>query len=399
MGTSADAAHGPRIDAADMNDTSASAHAALSRIPLRVPPFEETEHHETVVIGAGQAGLSIGYHLARQGRPFVILEASPRVGDVWRNRFDSLRLYSPARYDALPGMAFPGDPWSFPTKDEVADYLESYAERMDLPVRCGVWVDELVREDGRFVVRTNTGVIEAGNVVVASGTWQKPITPAFAGRLDPTIIQMHTNDYRNPSQLQPGPVLVVGASHSGSDVAHEVALAGHETILAGRIHGEVPFDIAARPARVIMRGLWFAANRVLTLRTPIGRRASREIRMGGGPLIRIKRADLAKAGVQHTPARVIGVQDGRPELDDGRVLEVANVVWATGFHKDTDWIRMPILGDDGWPAQTRGAADGIPGLYFVGLPFLQAFASMLVGGVGRDAAYVAKRISRDVRSA
>lgn len=399
MGTSADAVPRSRIDAAGMNDTSASAQAALSRIPLRVPPLEETEHVETVVIGAGQAGLSMGYHLARRGRPFVILEASPRVGDVWRNRFDSLRLYSPARYDALPGMPFPGDPWSFPSKDELADYLEDYAERMALPVRCGVWVRELRREDGRFVVRTDGGAIEADNVVVASGTWQKPVTPPFAKLLDPSIRQMHSDDYRNPSQLQPGPVLVVGASHSGSDIAHEVALAGHETILAGRIHGEIPFDIHGRPARVLMRGLWFAANRVLTLRTPIGRRASREIRMGGGPLIRVKRADLAKAGVEHTAARVAGVQDGRPQLDDGRTLEVANVVWATGFHKDTDWIRMPVLGEDGWPAQSRGAAAGIPGLYFVGLPFLQAFASMLVGGVGRDAAYVAGRISRAARSA
>jgi putative flavoprotein involved in K+ transport len=399
MGSPADDAAAARVDAAAMTETSASAQAALSRIPLRIPEPEPTERVETVVIGAGQAGLSMGHHLARRGRPFVILEASPRVGDVWRHRFDSLRLYSPARYDGLPGMRFPGDPWSFPSKDEVADYLEAYAERMDLPVRCGVRVEELLREEGRFVVRTGQGAIEADNVVVASGTWQKPITPSFAGALDPGIRQLHSADYRNPSQLQPGRVLVVGASHSGSDIAHEVALAGHETILAGAIHGEIPFDIHGRPARVLFRVLWFAANRVLTLRTPIGRKASAEVRGGGGPLIRVKLADLAEAGVEHTPSRVAGVADGRPRLDDGRVLDVENVVWATGFHKDMGWIRMPVAGEDGWPAQTRGAANEIPGLYFVGLPFLQAFASMLVGGVGRDADYVARRISRAARSA
>jgi putative flavoprotein involved in K+ transport len=355
-------------------------------------PAGDPERIDTVVIGGGQAGLAVGHHLARRGRRFVILEADERVGDVWRRRFDSLRLYSPARFDGLPGWGFPADPWCFPTKDQMADYLEAYAERFELPVRTGVAVDGLLRRDGGYVVTAGGRRYDAQHVVVASGTWQEPVVPDFAGRLDPRIRQMHSADYRNPSQLAEGPVLVVGASHSGADIAFDVA-AHHATTLCGRIHGQVPFDIEGRPARLIIRVLWFLANRVLTRDTPMGRRMVGEVRAHGGPLLRIKRKDLEAAGVRYTAARVTGVRDGRPVLEDGEVLDVANVIWCTGFGKDLGWIGFPVAGEDGWPEQRRGVVESSPGLYFVGLPFLQAFGSMLVGGVGRDAERVAAHIA------
>lgn len=351
-----------------------------------------SERFDTVVVGGGQAGLAVGYHLARLGRRFVILEANQSVGDCWRQRFDSLRLYSPARYDGLPGFGFPAPPWSFPAKDDVADYLEAYVERFSLPVSTGVHVESLSREGDRYVLRAGDRSFEADQVVVASGTFQSPVTPSFAHELDPAILQLHSHDYRNPSQLSEGPVLVVGASHSGGDIAFEVA-SRHPTVLSGRVHGEVPFRIDGRPARVIMRVLWFVANRVLTMQTPIGRRVCPEVRAGGGPLLRVKLADLEAAGVEHTKSRVAGVQGGKPVLDDGRVLDVANVIWCTGFGKDVSWIDMPVIAENGWPEQKRGVATSAPGLYFVGLPFLNAFGSMLLGGVGRDAEHVAKHIA------
>ncbi len=352
------------------------------------------EHVETVIIGAGQAGLATAYHLTRRDRPCVVLEANDRVGDVWRNRFDSLRLFTPARYDSLPGKPFPLPGWEFPTSREMADYLEAYAAELALPVRTGVSVDSLHRDGDRYVVTSGHEVITADHAVVASGTWQRPIVPEFADELDPSIRQLHSSEYRNPSQLQPGPTLVVGASHSGADIALELSRE-HETYLSGRIHGQIPFRIESRRAHAILPVLWFAWNHVATERTPVGRKMRAHIRHGGGPLVRVKKADLEAAGVRVNQARTVGTEGGLPVLDDGQVLDVANVVWCTGFGKDTAWIDV-TLADDGWPVQTRGVVPDSPGLYFVGLPFLRGFYSMLVGGVARDAAYVAKHIANRV---
>jgi putative flavoprotein involved in K+ transport len=344
---------------------------------------------ETVVIGAGQAGLSTGYHLSRRGREFVILDSVQRIGDNWRVHWDSLRLFSPARVADLPGMRFPAPSDSYPTKDEMADYLEAYAARFELPVRTGVRVTRVSHDGERYLVATDGVTYECDNVVVASGTFGRtPMIPDFAERLDPGILQLHSSAYKNPGQLRPGGVLVVGAAHSGSDISHEVATAGHPTVLSGRIHGELPFQIETRSANVIWPIFYFVGKHVITLRTPIGRKMRDEVRAHGGPLIRYKRADLAGAGVEHVPARTEGVVGGKPMLDGGRVVDVANVIWCTGFRQDFSWIDLPVTGEDGWPLEERGVVPSSPGLYFVGLSFQYAFSSMLVGGSGRDAEYV-----------
>jgi putative flavoprotein involved in K+ transport len=351
------------------------------------------ERVETVVIGAGQAGLATGYHLARRGRQFVILDACQRVGDNWRCHWDSLRLYSPARAAALPGMRFPAPPMSYPTKDQMADFLETYASTFELPIRTGVRVRRVSREGGSYLVATDGPSFLCDNIVVASGTFGRtPHVPDFAGELDPGIVQLHSSSYKNPTQLQPGGVLVVGASHSGGDIAFEAGTAGHSTVLSGRIHGQVPFDIEGKPAHVIFPIMFFLAKHLVTMRTPLGRKIRPEVRAHGGPLIRVRRADLARVGVEMVPARTVGVRHDQPVLDGGRVLDVANVVWCTGFRQDFTWIDLPVTGDDGWPLETRGVVPSSPGLYFAGLAFQYAFASMLVGGAGRDARYVVKHL-------
>jgi putative flavoprotein involved in K+ transport len=349
---------------------------------------------ETVVIAAGQAALSMAYHLTRRKHSVLVLEALPRVGDVWRRRYDSLRLYSPSQYDGLPGWDMPVPKWSFPTKDELADYLEQYAERFTLPVRTGVTVQRVERHEGVYVVMTDSGPIAADNVVVATGTWQVPKVPSFAGELDPGITQLHSSQYRNMAQLQPGPALVVGAAHSGADLALELSEA-HQTTMAGPIRGELPFDFAGAAAHVALPLMWFAANRILTVKTPMGRKAREHVLHSGGPLLRVKRAHLVAADVEVIEDKVTGIQDGRPVLADGRVLDVRNVVWCTGFRHEMSWIDLPLTIDEstGLPAHDRGVTDQ-PGLYFVGLPFLSRFASTLVGGVGADADRIATHIVR-----
>ncbi len=351
-----------------------------------------TERFDTVIVGGGQAGLAVGYHLTRQGHECAILDAGERVGDPWRKRWDSLHLYTPARYDALPGMPFPSSRHAFPTAHEMGDYLEAYAARFELPVRAEVRVDELAKSGERYVLTAGDRRFEADQVVVATGVMQKPVTPAFAAELSPEIRQLHSNDYRNPSQLQEGPVLVVGASHSGADIAYEVANA-HETILSGRDTGQLPFSIESRRARVLAPVLKLLATRVLTMSTPIGRKIRPEIRSPGGPLLRFRSDDLRSAGIERVLAKTVGVAGGMPVLEGGRVVEVSNVIWCTGFRSDYDWINVPVVfGKDGFPEQDRGVVPSSPGLYFVGMLFLHSFSSMLILGAGRDAGRVAKHV-------
>ena len=354
------------------------------------------EYFETVIIGGGQAGLSVGYHLKKQGRPFVILDANERIGDAWRKRWVSLRLFTPARYSGLAGWRFPAPAMAFPTKDEMADYLESYAARFDLPVRTGVKVDGLSREGDRYVVEAGDRRFEADNVVVASGAYQSPRIPTFAPELDPGIVQLHSSEYREPSQLQEGGVLVVGAANSGAEIALEVSR-DHVTWLSGRHPGQEPFRPGSRWDRLLLPVVWFMASRVLTVKTPFGRAVRHKFHAQGAthvglPLARVRPKDFTAAGIERVP-KTAGARGGLPVLDDGRVLEVANVIWCTGFVSDFAWIDLPVFAEDGGPLHDRGVVGSEPGLYFVGMVFLYALASSLVGGVGRDAEYIAKHIA------
>ena len=288
------------------------------------------EYVENLVVGGGQAGLACAYHLTRKGLPCLVLDAGERIGDSWRKRWPSLRLYSPARYDRLPGMRFPAPAHSFPSGNEMADYLEAYAERFDLPIRSRVTVDSLTREDDRYAVTAGESRFEADNVIVATGVMQKPVVPSFAGDLDPAIRQLHSYDYRSPAQLRAGTVLVVGAAHSGADIAYEVGPT-HSTVLAGRHTGQVPFPLESRRGRVLLPLLKLVATRVLTTGTPIGRKAQAKIRSHGGPLLRVKSADLEAAGVERAFERVVGTVDGLPRSRAGASSTCRTWSGAPGF--------------------------------------------------------------------
>jgi putative flavoprotein involved in K+ transport len=354
----------------------------------------DAEHFETVVIGGGQAGLTVGYELAKRSRPFVIFDANERVGDAWRKRWDSLRLFTPAHFSRLPGLKFPASNWSFPTKDEMADYLETYAERFDLPVRTDITVDRLSKADGRFVVSAGESSFAAENVVVATGAHRMPKVPDFALELDPRIVQLHSSEYRNPSQLQEGDVLLVGAGNSGAELALELSRT-HSCRLAGPKTGQIPVRHGTLPARLGFRVFRFFGHRVLKLDNSIGRKAKLNFR--ADPLVRTRLKDLLAAGVERVP-RVVGVDDGLPVLEDERVLDIANVVWCSGFRTDFGWIDLPVFDEDGQPRHYRGVVESEPGLYFLGLGFLYSFSSDVLPGRGRDAKYIAKHIMSRQRS-
>ncbi|MDQ3962948.1 MAG: NAD(P)/FAD-dependent oxidoreductase [Actinomycetota bacterium] len=357
------------------------------------------EYVETLVIGGGQAGLATGYQLSQRDLPYKIIDANERIGDAWRNRWDSLRLFTPNRLNHLPGMPFPGYHWGFPSKNEMADYLASYARKFDLQIETGVRVERLSREGDRFVAISGDRTFEADNVVVAMSSWQRPRVPDFASELDPRIVQLHVAEYKNPEQLQEGDVLVVGAGNSGAEVAIEAART-HKVLLAGAGTGAIPFRPESVAARVLMPFIGRVIfHRVLTTGTPIGKKARPKWISTGEPLIRTKPKDLAAAGVERVP-RVIGVEGGMPQLEDDRSVDVANVVWCTGFHPGFSWIDLPVLGPQE-PLHRRGIVESEPGLYFIGLKFLYSVSSEQIQGVGRDAGYIAGKIAarRGVRRA
>jgi putative flavoprotein involved in K+ transport len=351
----------------------------------------------TVVIGGSQSGLAVGYYLKQRHQSFVILDEHDRIGDAWRKRWDSLRLFTPGRYDGLPGMAFPGSPSSYPTKDETADYLEAYAQTFELPFRTGVKVDRLSNAGNRFDVSCGDHSLSAENVVVATGASNNPRVPAFACELDEHIVQLHSKQYRNRSQLQTGAVLVVGAGNSGAEIAMELA-SHHKTWLSGPDTGQEPARAGSHLDRLFTPLMWFVATR-LTVQTVLGRKLRDHFTdpPRGIPLARVRHKDFAPAGIERV-VRVTGVRNGYPVLENGRVLEVSNVIWCTGYAPDYSWIDLPLRIHNGVPIHDRGIVGSCSGLYFVGLLFLYSLSSALLGGVGRDARHIVEDIVSARRS-
>jgi putative flavoprotein involved in K+ transport len=356
--------------------------------PITTWSSSRVERFDTVVIGGGQAGLAVGHHLAAHDVDFTILTDETRIGDNWRRRWDSLRLFTPARYSGLPGMPFPAPPSHLADKEEVADYLERYAERFDLPVRLQTRVQSVSRVGERYAIRVagHHGLIEADNVIVATGAFQQPRIPALASRLSPRIHQLHSSEYHNPFDLPDGPVLVVGAGNSGAQIALE--LARHRRVwLAGRDTGHLPRRLLGRD---LFDWIWPIISRA-TADTRLGRRMRAKVRRGGDALIGIPERELVAAGVVRV-GRLKDVRGTLPVCGD-TVVEPRVIVWCTGFAPDYSWIDLPIFGDDGYPRHEHGVVSEAPGLFFVGLRFQHRLSSSLIGGVGDDARFVAEQVA------
>lgn len=342
---------------------------------------------DVLVIGAGQAGLAVGYHLARRTDRFLVVDGAPEVGHSWRTRWDSLRLFSPAEYDGLPGLPFPAPAGTHPGEDDVADYLRAYATRFELPVRMSSPVSRLRREDGLFTATTPAGDVRTRQVVVATGPFQTTATPPMAK--DVEVPQLHSADYRNPAQIQSGErVLVVGAANSGLQIAAELA-ATHRVTVA----------VASRPAelpqRILGRDLFHWLDAVGFFTRPADSRIGRRLRARGDVVIGTRSADLRRRGVDFRPRLSAG--HGRTAgFADGSATDVDTIVWATGYRPDYRWLDVPGVIVDGRPRH-RGDVTAVPGLSFLGLPWQTGRGSALLGFVGRDAKQTAARIVTTLR--
>jgi len=355
-------------------------HQVFAGRPRRI------ECYDTIVVGGGQAGLAAGYHLAQNDGDFLILDAADRVGDSWRTRWDSLRLFTPAAYSGLPGMPFPAASMHLPDKDEVADYLERYAERFDLPVRRGARVTRLEHDGERYIISAGSTAYQANNVIVATGPFQRPRVPPIASQLPRWVHQMHSSEYRNPFELSYGSVLVVGVGNSGAQIAMELAKT-RRVWLAGRESGHLRRRILGRD---LYRWIWPAMT-VFSADTVVGRRL-RERSRRTDPLIGILPSNLDRSGLTRV-GKLTEVRDGVPYCEDTPV-DPDVVIWCTGFTPDYRWIDLPVFGDDGYPRHVRGVVGEAPGLYFVGLRFQHRMTSALIGGVGADAEHVVKHALR-----
>ena len=352
------------------------------------------KQYETVIIGSSQAGLATAYHLSRRNRPFIILDENDEVGAAWRKRWTSLRLFTPARYDSLPGMPFPGDPNAYPGKNDVADYLRDYASHFGFRVENGVRVTKVKANGDGYSIETDNGPYSAQHVVVATGAFHHPKIPGFAAELSKDIGQVHSSQYRGPLQISEGPVLVVGAGQSGAEIALDMARDHHKVWLSGRSTGDEPIVRGTFKARLLTPIVAFAVTRLINVSNPLGRKLRKHFfypprgipRAGGTEKL------LQKAGVDCVE-RTAGVLDGYPVLEDGEVLKVKNVIWCTGFMRNYSWIDLPIFDEYGIPYHRKGVVQSHPGLYFMGLPFQRTLSSTLIMGVDRDARYIARHIA------
>jgi putative flavoprotein involved in K+ transport len=344
----------------------------------------EAGDREVAVIGAGQAGLAMGYYLAQQGRRFLILDRGDSVASAWRERWESLTLFTPRRYSALPGLLFPGDPDGYPTRDEVIEYLERYAEEFGLPIEFNSDVRRLSRQRERFRLAIDGRTITTDQVVIATGPFQTPYVPELAKELDAGVWQAHSTGYRRPSDVPDGSVLVVGGGNTGFQIAKELS-STHQVVLS------VGTRQKPLPQRVVGRDLfwWLTKTGLIhkTVESRLGRRLKdRDTLIGSSP-----REIRRRFGVD-LRARAIASSGRTVRFEDGSEIQVDAVIWATGYRPDYTWVDLPLFDPDGRLRHRRGVTD-VPGLYFVGLTWQHTRGSALIGWVKDDAEFIAERIA------
>jgi putative flavoprotein involved in K+ transport len=347
------------------------------------------ERRDVIVVGGGQAGLAIGYLLAQQGRRLTILEAADTPAAAWRSRWDSLRLFTPVRYDSLPGRAFPGHPDTYPGRDDVVAYLTDYAQDFELPVELNSAVQAVLQGDDGYLVKLDDRAYEADQVVIATGPFQIPLVPDLADGLDPNVAQLHSTEYRRPQEVPAGPVLVVGGGNTGFQIAEDLSHS-HE------VHLSIGSRQTPLPQRILGRDLfrYLQATGLMgkTTASRIGQRLQhRDTLIGSSP-----RAARRRHGI-HLHGRTVDASDSEVRFSDAANLTPSAVIWATGFTLDHSIVKAPVFEEDGRLVHQRGVT-GSPGLYFLGLPWQHTRGSALLGWVKDDAEHLARHIAASRRA-
>jgi putative flavoprotein involved in K+ transport len=337
--------------------------------------------YDVIVIGAGQAGLSMGYYLKKGNSSFLILDNNERIGDVWRKRYDSLVLFTPRSFSSLHGLTLEGDPNRFPTKNEIADYLERYANTFDLPIKFNTEVKRITKHDKTFMIHTQNSILKAKKVVVATGAFHTPNIPSLSKEVSKEVVQLHSSQYKDPSQLNEGAVLVVGGGNSGTQIAVELSLS-HNTYLS------VGHPIHFLPLTFFNKSIfwWFDMMGILKFSSTsfVGRRIQKQ----GDPIFGYELKEKMKKNKVKLNGRTVSIQNNIVTFDDLTSLKINNIIWATGFTPNYSWIDIPNLVKLNSKVHHKRGVTNIEGLYFLGLPWQHRRGSALLFGVGDDAKYL-----------
>ncbi|PGK51958.1 oxidoreductase [Priestia megaterium] len=341
--------------------------------------------YDVIIIGAGQAGLAMGCYLRQENKKFILLDKRNEVGETWRERYDSLVLFTPRMYSSLPGLSLEGDKHGFPTKDEIADYLKLYVDKFQLPIRFNEEVMEVTKSDSTFFIKTNNGNYESKNVVVATGPFQTPFIPEFSNTLSSSITQLHSSDYQNSTQLAKGNVLVVGGGNSGAQIAYELSQE-RETYLA------VSKPLTYMPLTLNKKSIFWWFDKVGILKASTNSILGKAIQRKGDPVFGRELKQAIKEKKVHIKERVIKGNDTKVTFKDSTSLDIQNIIWATGFKRNYAWLNIEGIVDEKGNIQHDRGMTPIDGLFFVGLPWQHRRGSALLQGVGYDARFISEKI-------
>jgi putative flavoprotein involved in K+ transport len=341
---------------------------------------------DVLVIGGGQAGLAMGYYLAQNKVLYLIVDAAKEIGETWQNRYDSLVLFTPKNYSSLPGLDFSGDPNEYPDKDEVKDYLQNYAKLFDLNIKLQTRVLELIQTPEGFLAQTNQGFIKSKQVIIATGPFQMPFIPKIEGNLSKNVVQIHTFDYRNPFQIKGKNVLVIGGGNSGAQIAIELYENNYKVSLSTKK------PISFKPQTVSGKSIFEVMDKQGLLNAPKDTEIGKKFKEGGDSVIGMKLKELIESGEIKLRSEATGFENDLVVFTKEQREHFDTIIWATGYKSDYSWIDIPnVLNKAGKPIEFRGVTD-IKGLYFLGLPFMYTRNSGLLGGVGKDAEFLVKKI-------